>query len=106
MRNCFHYINTFFMHEKKEESGGHASTVTSWREKNVKLCGFFFLTIKSWTQNYIISKLLHTSSKYSDQKISRVELKRKQKTAELSNSSVKTYDLHQVKSIKCLVLNV
>ena len=35
MRNCFHYINTFFMHEKKEESGGHASTVTTRREKNI-----------------------------------------------------------------------
>ena len=32
----------------------------------------------------------HTSSKYSDQKISHVELKRKQKTAELSNSPVKS----------------
>ena len=33
MRNCFHYINTFFMHEKKEESGGHASTNSTRREK-------------------------------------------------------------------------
>ena len=34
MRNCFHYINTFFMHEKKEESGGHTSTATARRTKN------------------------------------------------------------------------